>query len=1333
MGSRCDRVASCFCVLLVACSGAPALEAPSLQASTPSASGVLVDKQALVPAAFSVAYGDQTPAAIDEAFGREPVFLAQATVVDRAFAMSRLGMRWQTDARRVRWKLTETRLEARLVDDGTLRSPSSDSERAIAAFSVTEHLELRDGLRADPHDVPVGAPIASARPWFARPYMRVDFSRNLVERVALSPDDDNPWVPMGPAAGASSVRFDWDPPRRFARSFRVDTTVSLLVEGPRSAAFGAPDRGLCALTATRPWECAPQRALVRWSFAPASVESMIPARSLSPLQTETLSLESIDVADARDRSRSVSITAQPRLWSDPWKRDDRGHRVSRRDAALRSLAVAELGASSNVFETRPIRQRSITQIPLFVLDADADEREVTEVAASHYNATMDELLREARRRECVVDEPRTDEPCDRWRSDQPASRVIVLCHSPVWGSDPALPGFHSRDEVAAARARGWDADACGPQSTTASVGDGRRHVVAFVGDDDRRVGPVLIVGSTVDRGTHEIAATQMLVRRGEIEVASDSAVSWMRVANGEITEDSVRRGEELREPYPGIPLGAGWDPWRGPDLGSNLADLSDTTLEAALLDREQRAIALADPRASALTRTVREIASPAAMFNAAHFDAARRAHNHRARSQCELTAMNEFTQDTHALQAWLAAFGENRAPLGGYLGAALDFRTPDRLVRWESAAVWVRRAMRYRAIAHGIGHMLGLAHNLAGSADVTNYRDPWWVGRSARPLVPRRAIASRGEAPYAEIEHVVTDAQGSSLMDLDPFVPLGVGRADRAMLARGFFGLVEAFRSVDQRELMLSLSQRLIGDSLLNLEGTGTAASLRLRSQHYTELPAVIGSVSARGLLGDDVRVPNLSESNRYWVFTDETRSVAYNGFGWEPIANNEAVRGPDGEPSSALVVPYRVRRDWHRGERWDALADHAAAEPFDVLYPGAGRGALRLFWWDLASQRRPSRTLSEYVHLARRGEYEALRALSMLAHEDRELRRAVSELRNYAEWRQSNEVEHVLGVAHDAIDRALREVMMPLASWTSRVYSNYVRPEDGVAYYREAPFGVSGAFELGGWLGSPRRESSFVLRPDGSIAVEFVGSHHVRVLYTLLLADIGAPGGETQVEFLPAALESSREGALRALASILCEDWADVGMHVSNPGRNVVLFGRSLRTLASDAPSRLQAIQPDLPLELRRWIAVAFIRGAASSDRRFIEWSRVTREGDRDAPPVDRRVTFRDPLSGVTWVAEHIDASGVARAADPGASELEVRRAIERCPPGEGDCAAWARLHAERGIAARLLLRGRALAEHLSRTTEAREIERVTMALREVTAMIAVLRQLTTEATGAR
>lgn len=1327
MARRSDCVVlSCFCVL-TACSGAPTSDPRDSPRFTDIVAGTLIDKRMLVPEAFFSALRGATPASVDGAFEREPVFLAQATAVDSAFALSRVGMRWQTDARRVRWKLTESRLEARLVDDGSGLALGPESERAIAAFSVTEHVELRDGVHADERGSPSATVIPSERPWFARTFMRVDFSRNLVDRVALSPDDERPWIPMTSASGGSELAFEWDQARRNTRSFRVDLHATLGVDQPRAGGFGQPDDSLCVLTALRPWECAPQRVRLRWSFVPAQQESRVPARSMSIDQQESIAVRSIESAIRRDRAESIGVSMLPRIWDDPWRRNEQGARVDARDDASSIAAQGESNPTPTAWASRPFRERTIAPIPLFVLGADEGEASIARIAASHFDTMIQALFAEARRRECVLDESPSRGDCERWtRDESPPRRAIVLCHSPVWGSNQALAGFHNADELAAARAAGWDLEPCGPQGSTAELGDGRHHVLAIDSNSDRRVGPALLVGSSVDRSTHEIIAAQLVVRRSELEVTTDSTMSMLFVSTGSRSAEDIFRGEDARERYPGVRFGgAGHDPYRGPDLGANLADIAETPLESALLTREQRAIAIADPRASGLSATSRAVASPAGMFNVARFDAERRAHNHRAEIQCELHTVNEIDSSANGAIGWLAAFKDNRAPLGGYLGSTLDFRAADGALNWVEVAKWVQRAVRYRVIAHGIGHVLGLAHNLAGSADTTNYRDEWWVARTMSSASPRRAIAMRGQAPYSQLEIDSGDAQGSSVMDLDPMVPLGVGRADRASIAWAHFSMVEAFRSVANRDQAVSLAEHLATDSHFALRGGGSTTSLRVDQEHYTRSYDAIGTTVVPRPDGSSVRVPHLGDDNRYWVFTNETRRTPYNGFGWDPVLPNDATRGPNGEPTVALIVPYRVRRDWQRGSRWDALADQGAAEPYDVVY-GKHAHIGGLFWWDVTVHRRPSRTLSEYARLARRGAFESLRSVMMLAREERELRESLASVSNFAAWRASAESSSFFDAPNDAVSRILRDLTMPSTFWTASLYTLATRPEDGARFYREAIFGEPGSFELSRAIAAPPLESTFVLRPDGSISVETVGGHHARALYAVLLADIGAPSARSAVGFLPPALESSREGSLRFVASLLSEDWEDVGPPALNPGRNLTIGTRSLQTIATAPPSAHTSIQPDLPLDLRRWIAVAFVRGASPSDHRFIEWSRVFREGEPGAPAVDRRVSFRDPASGATWVAEHVDATSIAPSADPGASALELRRTRARCPSTETDCAAWAARHAERSIAARLLLRGQSLADYLSRITDPREIERTTASLREVASMIHTLRQLT-------
>jgi hypothetical protein len=1301
------RLKTCVClVALASLAGCSSADGGERRSDARALVGVLLDKRDFAPEAMTLAAAGQSEAEQRAAHEREPEWLAQASVTDVPFAMSRRGFRWQTDARRVRWLITEDRLIARAT------SGADEAERTVAAFAITEHVAFREGLRPDADGAPTAVATESPLPWRARIGMRVDLSRNLADRVPLVADDPHTPVPMQPSPAQSTSaerRFSWGPDGITTVGFRTDTQSTLDLQAPRAGSVGFGDESLCALAAQRPWECAPLSASIRWVFSKANRESMVPVE-----RSDRGFEESTFVRVAPD-SAGDGFAVAPQLFLEPWARDGRGQRVPW-SGDERAHAFGERDASGpRQYVTIPFRHRIIKPIALYVLGPRPEELAPIELAARGWSESIARSLREARRRECMLEarDDRERDACEPLAVAPPSGsdrveQPLRLCHSPVWGDDANVQGFHSQSELAAARAKGWDSDACGRQGTTAAIGDGVHNVLAMIDGERDRSGPSALFGATVDRETHELSAAQILVSRAEIESAAHARTAMLRAQHGTVTSGDFGFNESYRDVQPDLPA---------PNLHSSAADLRDDSFEAQLLTREQRSIAERSASANALSDEARAYTSPLRSYNVAHFDADRRARAARHAAQCELS-LNDSAWGGQLL-GWLGDVVENRPPRSVDFGRAWRFTGSEGSIDWAQVYAWVQLAAEWHAVAHGIGHALGIEHNLAGSADVTNYPIGWWTARATSPMRPRHTIADG----QSRDELHARDLAESTVMDLDPAIAPTLGRSDHAMIARTFTGLIDAFEVVTDQRRALSLFEHLNVDSLTLLDGD--LAQPVFLEHHFTQLPSVLPSTSARSRFGEAVSVPQLGDDNRFWVFAKETTHVAFNSLVWEPIAPNAATRDARGQASTLLLVPRRVLRDPALGLRWDALAHVGAPEPIEVL-TDAFRGVWRAHRYDALATGAAANARSDYVRELRRIEFEPVRAVSAELRRLRAAQLAYAHAPTFDAWLASPAASARRFAAAESVARMLEQVIAPEGSRIDRAYALAARPEDGAVYYRRAVFGDRAAFELPLGVGLGPIESAMTSPSDGVAAVAHAGSHHARVLAAMFLADVGQDRGPAATPPLAPMLDESLEGALRALGAIVSEDWEDLGVvHRRSATRELVFERRSLASLDAPRSGAEHSVAPALPLALRQWIALAWIRGAGADERRLVEWSRVHRSTDPDAPAESERVSFRDPLSGVTWVARHVDGAALSPESDPGASPVDVRRARAQCPTSEPECDVWARVHAERGIAARLLLRARSLAEYLPRAASTAERDRVTRSLREALAMIETLRTL--------
>lgn len=241
----------------------------------------------------------------------------------------------------------------------------------------------------------------------------------------------------------------------------------------------------------------------------------------------------------------------------------------------------------------PYRMRQVREIP-YHLSEHYPERmmPVTNTIVSDWNSAFSEAVREARKRECILDESVGDKSiCERYMDvaqggDLPApptiagvtlsatatkqdgQQVYIGCHNPVWGSNRDLPGFHTEAEVTAAHNAGWDHDSCGPQGTIARLGDIRYSMLASINEYDKQ-GAWGLANISGDPETGEVYSARGAVWQTISDLSVNNTVDILRVLNGDITADQIANGENIREMYPGLGEQLGGRDARGGQGGAN--------------------------------------------------------------------------------------------------------------------------------------------------------------------------------------------------------------------------------------------------------------------------------------------------------------------------------------------------------------------------------------------------------------------------------------------------------------------------------------------------------------------------------------------------------------------------------------------------------------------------------------------------------------------------------------------------------------------------------------------------------------------------------------------
>ncbi len=262
------------------------------------------------------------------------------------------------------------------------------------------------------------------------------------------------------------------------------------------------------------------------------------------------------------------------------------------------LAVAYMRADNHGVCLLPFRQRQVRQIPYHESNTYPDYMQpVTETIVTEWNSAFVGAVTSARRHECELSmniDPTTQDPASNPCNDPKitgldpglgadAQFIFVGCHSPVWGT-AAGPGQHSSDDVNAANMKGWDLPSCGPQGTSARLGDLRYSMMGAITDQDQQ-GYWGLANIASDPETGEMIAGRGAVWQTITDYYANQLIEYVQLLTGKLTPDAVTEGEDLVSSMK--KLGAG------------------TSTSAAILDHPQQKNGLLDvsPLRTGISRT----------------------------------------------------------------------------------------------------------------------------------------------------------------------------------------------------------------------------------------------------------------------------------------------------------------------------------------------------------------------------------------------------------------------------------------------------------------------------------------------------------------------------------------------------------------------------------------------------------------------------------------------------------------------------------------------------------------------------------------------------------
>ena len=223
-----------------------------------------------VPKSFFLGANLQDPA-------DDPEFRMKSVTIGTSIGQSEYGIGEFSAVDRIRWEVTEGMLlgrrsyqESPNADDRATPGAKANAGTIVAAFKIEKHFDIRyDYNQSTGEEANVILENDSDRPWNQRDYMRVDWSRNLVDSTN---DQSRFWK----TAHVTPVEYNiTDPTSEDAPHIEMDNgyldvTNKFTVEPDQiNFSWGALPR--CVLvsffTGTSTMDCNPQEATVRTSFA----------------------------------------------------------------------------------------------------------------------------------------------------------------------------------------------------------------------------------------------------------------------------------------------------------------------------------------------------------------------------------------------------------------------------------------------------------------------------------------------------------------------------------------------------------------------------------------------------------------------------------------------------------------------------------------------------------------------------------------------------------------------------------------------------------------------------------------------------------------------------------------------------------------------------------------------------------------------------------------------------------------------------------------------------------------------------------------------------------
>jgi len=518
-----------------------------------------------------------------------PEFYYRPTIVDVDYGATQDSLFTASGAQtmaRIRFEITEELLVARLTyeriadttGNGTPSSPDQNSGQIVAAFKIQSHFDVKRSYNPTTgEELNVIDENTTDSPWYARQFMRVDWSQNLITSAyqldtlaALTAFDGT--FQYEPVAYSATNPQDPDAPLFDADSGYFDITNKLFVTpqkvftpwGYLPACYLTPD----FFGGTGPTgNCNPSEVKVRLSFR------RVPDNDYEPIHWDGARMDMFGmfttgtVSPDRlgyDRNYGVvddkwyRFVSRHNIWQRSHAQDQNGEPVACYTDKTTPVGALpsrdQLDGEGNVTPdgtddecqsvgggsrcdqfshkcTLPYSQRTLKTSPFYYgPESDPTLFEVSREAVAQWDGALRQAAQTARYTECIrIRGGVIQSAIDYCKSVYDPSlesalatlpKILVLCHNPVkLGDDPA----------------------CGPENLLARVGDLRYHMVNII-QKPQSDSPWGIMVDAVDPITGEVVAASVNLWNSVTDLAAQGAVDTMRWYLGELSNADISSG-----------------------------------------------------------------------------------------------------------------------------------------------------------------------------------------------------------------------------------------------------------------------------------------------------------------------------------------------------------------------------------------------------------------------------------------------------------------------------------------------------------------------------------------------------------------------------------------------------------------------------------------------------------------------------------------------------------------------------------------------------------------------------------------------------------------------